>query len=72
VSELSETRAYLVEGMTCNRCRFSVAEELGGVRGVEGVEVRPDDGRAVVTGNGLADADIVAAVAEAGYTARRV
>jgi copper chaperone CopZ len=64
---MSETRIYIVEGMTCDHCRLSVEEELGELQGVESVDVRLEDGHVRVSGAGYRDADVEAAVAEAGY-----
>jgi copper chaperone len=64
---MSETRTYVVEGMTCDHCRLSVEEEVGEIDGVEGVEARVDGGHVQVSGEGYRDEDVKAAVAEAGY-----
>lgn len=64
---MSETRTYVVEGMTCDHCRLSVEEEIGEVDGVEAVQARLEDGRVQVSGEGYRDSDVEAAVAEAGY-----
>jgi copper chaperone len=64
---MSETRTYVVEGMTCDHCRMSVEEELGEVAGIEHVDVWLDDGRVRVAGAGYTDDEVKAAVAEAGY-----
>lgn len=60
-------RVYRVEGMTCDHCRAAVADEVGGVPRVAGVEVDLASGRLVVRGDGVDDAAVAAAVAEAGY-----
>ena len=64
---MSESRTYVIEGMTCDHCRRSVEEELRAVDGVERVEVQLDDGRVRVSGEGYGDNEVEAAVAEAGY-----
>jgi copper chaperone len=63
---MSQTREYIVNGMTCDHCVLSVTEEVGEVAGVEGVDVQLSSGRLVVRGD-AAERDIRAAVAEAGY-----
>ena len=64
-------REFVVEGMTCAHCSAAVAEEVGAVAGVSGVEVDLETGRLSVRGEGLDDAAIAAAVVEAGYAVRR-
>jgi copper chaperone CopZ len=62
-----EQRSYTVTGMTCSHCVLSVREEVSQVAGVESVDVELASGRMTVTGNGLDDEPVRAAVAEAGY-----
>lgn len=64
---MSDRREYAVTGMTCQHCVASVREEVAEVAGVASVDVTLEDGRLVVEGDGFSDADIRAAVAEAGY-----
>lgn len=59
---------YKVEGMTCGHCELSVQEEIGEISGVTGVKADHTTGDVVVDGEGFADADVAAAVEEAGYT----
>lgn len=67
------TTEYAVTGMTCGHCEQAVRTEVGQISGVESVDVSAETGRLVVTSAGdLADADVVAAVDEAGYAATRV
>lgn len=62
------TATYTVLGMTCAHCVSSVAEEVTEVPGVRDVDVDLTTGRLTVTGDGpLDDADVRAAVTEAGY-----
>ena len=64
---------YQVTGMTCGHCEMSVREEVGEVPGVIGIEVSAQTGRLSVNGEGtLEDAQVLAAVEEAGYTAERI
>jgi len=64
------TARYAVTGMTCGHCVAAVTKEIEALDGVEQVEVSLDAASAVVTGD-VADAAVVAAVEEAGYSARR-
>ena len=66
-SERNETREYTVQGMTCAHCVMSVREEVSEVAGVTSVDVDLAAGRVTVTGDGVADAAVREAVAEAGY-----
>lgn len=66
------TTEYQVTGMTCGHCEMSVREEVEQIAGVEGVDVSAKTGRLVVTAvKALDDSDVLAAVAEAGYSAVR-
>jgi copper chaperone len=66
------TNEYQVTGMTCGHCEMSVREEVGQVAGVEGIQVSAQAGTLVVTGSdAIDDAQILAAVEEAGYSAVR-
>ncbi len=60
---------YVVEGMTCTHCELSVREEVEELPGVESARADHTTGRLVVRGE-VADADVRAAVAEAGYGLR--
>lgn len=67
------TSEYQVTGMTCGHCEISVREEVGGIDGVEQVDVSAATGKLVVTSTEpIDDATVLAAVDEAGYTAVRV
>jgi copper chaperone len=61
--------SYVVDGMTCNHCTAAVEEEVAAVPGVSGVVADLTTKRVVVTGEGVDDAAVRAAVAEAGYEA---
>ncbi len=56
--------------MTCGHCETSVREEVGEVAGVTGVEVSHTTGVLRVEG-AAEESDVLAAVAEAGYSAAR-
>ncbi len=58
---------YTVEGMTCGHCRAAVIESVTDLSGVDSVEVDLESGRLEVRGSHFEDADIEAAVREAGY-----
>lgn len=66
---MSETATYTVPGMHCGHCEAAVSEELAAVAGVEAVEVDLETKRVVVRGQGLDDAELRAAIDEAGYEA---
>ncbi len=66
---MPQTITYTVPGMTCDHCKQAVSSELGSVRGVTAVEVNLDAKLVTVTGEGLADAALRAAIEEAGYEA---
>ncbi len=63
------TKTWIVDGMTCGHCVASVSAEVGKVAGVSDVEVDLATKRVVVTGEGVANDAVVAAVDEAGYDA---
>jgi len=64
---------YQVTGMTCGHCEMSVREEVGQIAGVEEIQVSAQSGKLVVTASRpLDDAEVLAAVDEAGYSAVRV
>ncbi|HEV2088553.1 MAG TPA: copper ion binding protein [Cryptosporangiaceae bacterium] len=60
---------WQVDGMTCGHCVQAVQTEVGKLPGVASVEVDLEHKRVVVTGDGVDDAAVVAAVEEAGYDA---
>lgn len=67
---MSETNVaeYTVEGMTCGHCVSAVTEEISKIDGVSDVRVDLGSGRVTVTSAAaVADADVAAAVDEAGY-----
>jgi copper chaperone CopZ len=66
---MAETMTYTVSGMTCDHCKHAVSSELGAVSGVAAVEVDLDTKLVRVTGKGLDDQQLRAAIEEAGYEA---
>jgi copper ion binding protein len=64
---MSET-TYTVTGMTCSHCVASVTEEISEIDGVTGVAVDLPTGAVTVSSNrSIDEADVRAAVEEAGY-----
>ena len=65
---MSHTNEYTVTGMTCEHCVSSVTEEVGEVTGVTEVTVDLSTGGLRITSDQpVSDADVRAAVEEAGY-----
>jgi copper chaperone CopZ len=60
-------RVYQVEGMSCEHCVRAVSQEVGGIGGVDGVDVDLPAQTVTVTGTGFTDDEVGAAVDEAGY-----
>lgn len=67
---MTETRTYLVEGMSCEHCVDAVTGELSGIDGTEHVDVDLDAGTVTVTGDGVTDEAVAAAIDEVGYAYR--
>jgi copper chaperone len=62
------TSSYTVTGMTCGHCVASISEEIGEITGVRDVAVELSTGQVTVTSDDPLDqADVRAAVEEAGY-----
>jgi copper chaperone CopZ len=66
---MSQTITYSVPGMSCGHCRAAITAEVGAVAGVQAVDVDLETKLVRVTGEGLDDATLVAAIDEAGYEA---
>jgi copper chaperone CopZ len=64
---MAETISYEVPGVHCAHCEAAIKQEVGGVEGVERVEVDLDTKKVTVSGNALDDARLRAAIDEAGY-----
>jgi copper chaperone CopZ len=64
---MSQTSTYTVTGMTCGHCVASVTEEVQEIPGVADVDVQLETGALTVTGDGVTDEAVKAAVEEAGY-----
>jgi copper chaperone len=63
------SRIYRVEGMSCHHCEVAISDEVRQISGVEDVDVDLPAKLVQVSGQGLDDAAIVAAIDEAGYDA---
>jgi copper chaperone CopZ len=64
-----EAKTYTVPEIHCGHCERAVKEEVGAVVGVESVDVDLETKLVSVRGEGLDDAQLRAAIAEAGYEA---
>ncbi len=67
--EIVETITYDVPGVHCAHCEAAIKQEVGGVEGVERVEVDLEAKTVSVSGSALDDARLRAAIDEAGYDA---
>ena len=66
---MSDSVTYTVPGMHCDHCVAAVEQEVGAVVGVASVDVDLAAKLVVVTGEGLDDTVLRAAIDEAGYDA---
>ena len=66
---MSQTVAYSVPAIHCAHCAMSIREEVSEVAGVEDVDVDLDTKVVTISGLELDDAELRAAIAEAGYEA---
>ena len=66
---MNETRTYSVPTIHCAHCASSIREEMSEVAGVDDIEVDLEAKLVTVTGSGLDDAALRAAIEEAGYEA---
>ena len=66
---MNETIAYSVPGVSCEHCQVAITEEVGTAAGVEAVDVDLEAKMVTVRGTGLDDAELRAAIDEAGYVA---
>jgi copper chaperone CopZ len=62
-----EERSYSVPGMSCSHCEQAVSDEVGKVTGVAAVDVDLELKTVLVRGESVDDAEVRAAIAEAGY-----
>jgi copper chaperone CopZ len=63
------TLIYRVDGMSCEHCVIAVTGEVGDVAGVQSVDVDLTSKLVRVSGTGIDDTAVVAAIDEAGYDA---
>ena len=63
----TEQITYSVPGISCEHCRTAISNEVGARAGVEAVEVDLDRKLVAVLGHSLVDAQLRAAIDEAGY-----
>lgn len=69
---MSTTTEYAVTGMSCGHCETAIRSEVSLIDGVQAIEVSAATGRLVITAaTPIEDADVIAAVDEAGYEAVR-
>ncbi|GAS97234.1 heavy metal transport/detoxification protein [Mycolicibacterium canariasense] len=67
------TSEYQITGMSCGHCEASVRTEIGRIAGVQNVDISAKTGKLSVSAQDpIDDAEILAAVDEAGYSAVRV
>jgi copper chaperone len=64
---MSDVKTYSVPGVHCDHCKAAVTRELEAVAGVESVDVDLDSKLVTVSGSGLDDSALRAAIDEAGY-----
>ena len=60
---------YDVAGISCAHCQVAIADEVAQVPGVAAIDVDLATKRVTVSGAGLSDDAVRAAIAEAGYEA---
>jgi len=63
------TNTYVVPDISCGHCEAAIEAEVGGLPGVESVEVDLEHKRVAVSGRELDDDAIRSAIFEAGYEA---
>ncbi len=68
-SSTYQSVTYTVPGMTCDHCKKAVSTEIGSVGGVADVDVDLKTKLVRVSGEGLDDMALRAAIQEAGYEA---
>ena len=64
---MNDTKTYSVPGIHCDHCKAAVTRELEAVGGVKSVDVDLDSKLISVTGSGLDDSALRAAIDDAGY-----
>lgn len=69
---MSDSATYFVPGMHCTHCVVAVTGELERLDGVDAVDVDLERKLVTVSGEGLDDSALVAAIDEAGYDAEPI
>ena len=64
---MAETVTYEVPGVHCAHCEAAIKREVGGVEGVEQVDVDLETKAVTISGSALDDARLREALDEAGY-----
>jgi len=66
---MSQTIEFSITGMTCDHCVHAVTTAAKDVPGVSDVKVSLDERSAIVTGDAVDVAKVIAAIEEEGYEA---
>jgi copper chaperone len=66
---MSQTIEFSVTGMTCDHCVHAVTTAAKDVPGVTDVKVSLEDKKAIVTGDAVDTAKVIAVIEEEGYEA---
>jgi copper chaperone len=69
VKDAPMTLIYRVDGMSCQHCVVAVTGEVGEVAGVQAVDIDLGSKLVRVSGAGIDDSAVLAAIDEAGYDA---
>ena len=64
---MGETTTYAVPGISCGHCRAAITAEVEKLAAVSSVDVDLERKRVTVTGEGLDDVAVRAAIDDAGY-----
>jgi copper chaperone len=67
MTEITDQLTYSVHGVSCEHCRAAITDEVTKVPGVAAVDVDLSARVVRVTGQGLDDVALRAAIDEAGY-----
>lgn len=66
------TENFIIEGMSCGHCEAAVTEEMQKLAGVSDIQVSASAGTLSFASDGtVAEADVIAAIDEAGFDAKR-
>ena len=67
MSTTTDQMTYSVPGISCGHCRAAITAEVEKLAGIETVDVNLEHKLVTVTGPGLDDSALRAAIDEAGY-----